>query len=58
MTVSDLLKVLGKEADNISTIMLLTASSKLVDNFEQAVRTQLLHGLLAKSLQVVRFLRL
>ena len=57
MTVSDLLKVLGKEADNINTIMLLTACSKLVDNFEQAVRTQLLHGLLIKSLQVVRFLR-
>jgi hypothetical protein len=37
--------------------MLLTACSKLVDNLGQAVRTQLVDGLLADLLQDVRFLR-
>ena len=36
---------------------LLTACSKLVDNLQQAVRTQLVDGLFAGLLQVVRFLR-
>ena len=37
--------------------MLLIACSKLVDNLGQAVRTQLVDGLLADLLQNVRFLR-
>jgi hypothetical protein len=36
---------------------LLTACSKLVNNFGQAVRTQLVDGLLADLLHDVRFLR-
>jgi hypothetical protein len=36
---------------------LLTACSKLVDNLGQAVRTQLVDGLLADLLQDVRLLR-
>ena len=36
--------------------MLLTACSKLVENLGQAVRTQLVDGLLADLLQDVRFL--
>ena len=36
--------------------MLLTACSKLVDNLEQGVQTQLVDGLFADLLQVVRFL--
>jgi hypothetical protein len=36
---------------------LLTARSKLVDKLGQAVRTQLVDGLLADLLQDVRFLR-
>ena len=36
---------------------MLTACSKLVDNLGQAVRTQLVDGLLADLLQDVRFLR-
>jgi hypothetical protein len=36
---------------------MLTACSKLVDNFGQAVRAQLVDGLLADLLQDVRFLR-
>jgi hypothetical protein len=36
--------------------MLITACSKLVDNLGQAVRTELVHGLLADLLQDVRFL--
>ena len=36
---------------------LLTACSKLVDNLLQAVRTQLVDGLFADLLQVLRFLR-
>jgi hypothetical protein len=36
--------------------MLLTACSKLVDNWEQAVRKELVDGLLADLLQDVRFL--
>ena len=34
---------------------MLTARSKLVDNLEQDVRTQLVDGLFADLLQVVRF---
>jgi hypothetical protein len=37
--------------------MLLTACSILVDNLGQAVRTQLVDGLLANLLQDVRFVR-
>jgi hypothetical protein len=36
--------------------MLLTACSKLVENLGQAVRTQLVHRLLADLLQGARFL--
>jgi hypothetical protein len=36
--------------------MLLTACSKLADNLGQAVRTQLVDGLLADLLQDARFL--
>ena len=36
---------------------LLTACSKLVDNLREAVRTQLVNGLLTDLLQDVRFLR-
>jgi hypothetical protein len=36
---------------------LLTACTKLVDNLQQAVRRQLVDGLLADLLQDVRFLR-
>jgi hypothetical protein len=36
---------------------MLTAYSKLVDNLGQAVRTQLVDGLLADLLQDLRFLR-
>jgi uncharacterized membrane protein len=39
-------------------LQLLTACSKLVDNLGQAVRTQLVDGLLADLLQDTRFLRL
>jgi hypothetical protein len=38
-------------------LQLLTSCSKLVDNLGQAVRTQLVDGLLADLLQDVRFLR-
>jgi hypothetical protein len=41
----------------ITATRLLTACSKLVDNLGQAVRTQLVDGLLADLLQDVRFLR-
>jgi hypothetical protein len=41
----------------ILTRLLLTACSKLVDNLGQAVRTQLVDGLLVDLLQDVRFLR-
>ena len=52
MTVSDLL-----ESDNQhGCYKLLTACSKLVDNLGQAVRTQLVDGLLADLLEDVRFL--
>ena len=37
--------------------IVITACSKLVDNLGQAVRTQLVDGLLADLLQDVRFLR-
>ena len=43
--------------NKLATARLLTTCSKLVDNLEQAVRTQLVDGLFADLLQVVRFLR-
>jgi hypothetical protein len=59
MTVSDLLEQPCNNSDNINKVVtkLLTACSKLVDNLGQAVRTQLVDGLLADLLQDVRFLR-
>jgi hypothetical protein len=60
MTVSDLLEQPCNKSDNaikLVTYKLLTACSKLVDNLEKAVRTQLVDGLLADLLQDVRFLR-
>ena len=48
MIVTALLEQPCNKSDNIN---------KLVDNLEQAVRTQLVDGLFADLLQVVRFLR-
>jgi hypothetical protein len=58
MTVSDLLEQPCNKSDNINKVVTscLTACSKLVDNLGQAVRTQLVDGLLADFLQDVRFL--
>jgi hypothetical protein len=59
MTVSDLLQQPCNKTDNVIKLAcykLLTACSKLVDNLGQAVRTQLVDGLLADLLQHVRFL--
>jgi hypothetical protein len=57
MTVSDLLEQPCKKSDNINKVVykLLTACSKLVYNLGQAVRTQLVDGLLADLLQDARF---
>jgi hypothetical protein len=59
MTVSDLLEQPCNKPDNIKQgcYKLLTACSKLVDNLGQAVRRQLVDGLLTNLLQDVRFLR-
>jgi hypothetical protein len=59
MTVSDLLEQPCNKSDNINKVCykLLAVCSKLVDNLGQAVRTQLVDGLLADLLQDVRFLR-
>ena len=60
MIVTALLEQPCNKSDNINKVVtckLLTACSKLVDNFKQAVRTQLVDGLFADLLQVVRFLR-
>jgi hypothetical protein len=60
MTVSDLLEQPCNKPDNTSKVVTncrLTACFKLVDNLGQAVRTQLVYGLLADLLQDVRFLR-
>jgi hypothetical protein len=54
MTVSDLLEQVWYQQ---ACYKLLTAYSKLVDNLGQAVRTQLVDGLLADLLQDARFLR-
>jgi hypothetical protein len=53
MIVSDLLEQPWNKSDNINK--LLTSCSKLVNNLGQAVRTQLVDGLLADLLQDVRF---
>jgi hypothetical protein len=53
MIVSDLLEQPWNKSDNINK--LLTSCSILVDNLGQAVRTQLVDGLLADLLQDVRF---
>jgi hypothetical protein len=54
MTVSDLLEQPCNKSENINKLLqLLTACSKLVDNLGQAVRTQLVDGLLADLLQDV-----
>ena len=55
MTVSDLLEQPCNKPDNINKVV--TSCSKLVDNLGQAVRTQLVDGLLADLLQDARFLR-
>jgi hypothetical protein len=59
MTASDLLEQPCNKSDNINKVYykLLTCWSKLVDNLGQAVRTQLVDGLLADLLQDVRFFR-
>ena len=54
MTVSDLLEQPCNKSDNINK---MKASCILVDNLGQAVRTQLIDGLLADLLQGERFLR-
>ena len=58
MSVSDLLEQPCNKSDNIDKVVAscLTACSILVDNLGQAVRTQLVDGLLADLLQEVRFL--
>jgi hypothetical protein len=60
MTVSDLLEQPCNKSDSINKIV--TSCQQLVpnllhDNLGQAVRTQLVDGLLADLLQDVRFLR-
>jgi hypothetical protein len=59
MTLSDLLEQPCNKSDNINKVVtkLLTSCSIFVDNLGQAVRTQLVDGLLADLLQDVRFLR-
>ena len=59
MTVSDLLEQPRNKSDNINKVVfrLLTACSKLVDILGQAVRTQVVDGLLVDLLQDMRFLR-
>ena len=47
---------LEQSCNKFDNIKLLTACSKLVDDLEQAMRTQLVDGLFADLLQVVRFL--
>ena len=56
MTVSDLLEQPCNKPDNINKVVTL-ACCMLVDNFGQAVQTQIVDGLLAVLLQAVRFLR-
>jgi hypothetical protein len=55
--VSDLLEQPCNKSDNINKVVtrVLTACGKLVDNLGQAVRTQLVDGLLADLMQDVRF---
>ena len=60
MSVSDLLEQPCNKSDNTNKLItgwLLATCSKLVENLEQAMRTQLVDGLFASLLQVVRFLR-
>jgi hypothetical protein len=58
MTVSGLLEQLCNKSDNINKVVTSCSyiTSKLVDNLGQAVRTQLVDGLVADLLQDVRFL--
>ena len=57
MTVSDLLEQPCNKSDNYCQQgCYKLACSKLVDNMGQAVRTQLIDGLLADLIQDVRFL--
>jgi hypothetical protein len=57
MTVSDLLEQPCNKSDQVSTrlLQLLTACFILVGNLGQAVRTQLVDGLMADLLKDVRF---
>jgi hypothetical protein len=57
MTVSDLLEQPCNKSDQVSTrlLQLLTRCFILVDNWGQAVRTQLVDGLMADLLKDVRF---
>ncbi len=57
MTVSDLSEQPCNKSDNYQQgcYKLLTGCCMLVDNLGQAVRTQLVDGMLADSLQAVRF---
>ena len=58
MTVTDLLEQSCNKYDNINKVVcykFLTACSKLVVNLKQVVQTQIVGGLFADSLQVVRF---
>ena len=55
MIVTALLKQPCNKCDN--AIKLVTGCSRLVDNLQQAVQTQLVDGLFADLVQVVRFLR-
>jgi hypothetical protein len=58
MTVSGLLEQPCNKSDNINKVVTSCSyiTSKLVDNLGQAVRTQLVDGLVADLLQDVRFL--
>ena len=56
MTVSDLLEQPCNKSDQVSRLLqLLTRCFIFVGNLGQAVRTQLVDGLLADSLKDVRF---
>ena len=58
MTVLHLLEQRCNKPDNINKVVTtVTSCSILVDNLGQAVRTQLVDGLLADLLQDARFLR-